>query len=619
MSSNSQVGAILTLTLALALPRDQAKSMAELLLKLGATSSQAESTGCTALHRYVGDGRMDLVDALWDNDKTAVKTAINHLVFDGSYWDPQTIAPLHLAVEHGDPILVLKLLNAGAKSQIDFETWLKAAKISPTQADKLGTLEQNQRKYKESVEQPLISAIRAGNPDVALKLLEDGADPNALTSKTESLIFNEYQRSWNKGESALDLVQKLIRKLQAYGGEKMNMNEPTEELGIDSVLEKFTPGTYTHWIYSEDVSTKKKNFENQKKSYEKEVQRIAEIKGAPEKMEAIKEALDGLNALAKELTSRGGQTFEKLRPDIKTEERNNSSRNNKDKNEPSKYNFFLSFKRDSDLTEARTAGYVELMEAAWTGDIEKIKTLSLQAWGPEQDQPPLKMAVEDNMGNTPFSVAFIRGHHDTAQAILEIVKAQWSPVDKEKVRFKMEQRDEDEYDDSEDEGSDGSEDNEPRIVSETVDKKFTIDNIGQVSMQVKSHTRPIDVINERVPNFHMEGDKVVHDGSGRSLFIHVFNRDDTAGLKALLDMAQHYAGQKMEGDEEEEEGSSGSFTFSQYDFQWAVEEGKSRLLALVIKRTGAGIPLDHLVRKSGVEMKKKPRYYQGLTVYGKKR
>ena len=259
------------------------------------------------------------------------------------------------------------------------------------------------------------------------------------------------------------------------------------------------------------------------------------------------------------------------------------------------------------------------MEAAWSGDIEKIKTLSLQAWGPEQDQPPLKMAVADNMGNTPFSIAFVRGHHDTANAILEIVKAQWSPPDKEKVRFKMEQRDEDEYDDSEDEYSDDSEGSEPRIVSEKVDKKFTIDNIGQVSMQVKSHTKPISVICESVPTFHMEGDKVVLDDRNRSLFIHVFDRDDTAGLKALLDMAQHYAGQKMEGEEEEEDEPSGSFTFSQNDFRWAVEHGKSRLLSLVIKRTGAGIPLDHLVKKSGVEMKKKPRYYQGLTVYGKKR
>lgn len=50
-----------------------------------------------------------------------------------------------------------------------------------------------------------------------------------------------------------------------------------------------------------------------------------------------------------------------------------------------------------------------------------------------------------------------------------------------------------------------------------------------------------------------------------------------------------------------------------------MNHGKTQMLALIIKRTGAGIPLDHLVKKSGVELKQKPRYYQGLTVYGKKR
>lgn len=35
--------------------------------------------------------------------------------------------------------------------------------------------------------------------------------------------------------------------------------------------------------------------------------------------------------------------------------------------------------------------------------------------------------------------------------------------------------------------------------------------------------------------------------------------------------------------------------------------------------TGVGIPLNALVQKSGVEIKSKPRYYQGLSVGGKKR
>lgn len=263
------------------------------------------------------------------------------------------------------------------------------------------------------------------------------------------------------------------------------------------------------------------------------------------------------------------------------------------------------------------------MEAAWVGDLDKIKAFSLQAWGTEQDQPPLKIAVSDNMGNTPFSVAFLRGHHGIAKALLEIIKAQWSPPKKDKMRFRMETGDEDEEDDENSYNSDDSGDSEPRIVSEKVQQKFTIDDIGRVSMEVESHTKPLQAICQAVPSWFMEKGQPMYEKQFRSLFVHTFANNDTAGLKVLLDMAQHYSGQKFEGedddDDEDEDGSSSRFTFPQADFKWAVDHGKTQMLALVIKRTGAGIPLEHLVKKSGVELKRRPRYYQGLTVYGRKR
>lgn len=254
------------------------------------------------------------------------------------------------------------------------------------------------------------------------------------------------------------------------------------------------------------------------------------------------------------------------------------------------------------------------MEAAWDGNIEKIKSLALQPWGPEQDQPPLKLAVADNMGNTPFSVAFLRGHHDISRAILEMVKAQWSPVEKEKVRFRMEAHGEDdEYSDDE---SDVSDDGEPRIVSEKVSHNFTIDDIGHVSMQVKSHVKPLSVIHERVPIFTVEGDKIIYDNVKRDLFTHAFSTDDASRLKTLLDMVQYCLNQKFEGDDEE---STTNWTFPHDTFMYGVKHGKTELLGFIIKRYGAGIPLDYLVKKSGVEISQKSRTYQGLTVYGKKR
>lgn len=253
------------------------------------------------------------------------------------------------------------------------------------------------------------------------------------------------------------------------------------------------------------------------------------------------------------------------------------------------------------------------MEAAWSGNLDQIKEHTLHAWGPNQDQSPLKMAISDEDNNSPFSLAFLHGHYDVAQAILEIVKAQWSPPEKLKYKMEADEGDSEEDYDSENEDDD---DDEPRIVSTKADKTFTIDNIGQVSLQVESHTKPLSHICEVFRTFKMQDGKLVETDS-RDLFQHVFDTDNLDGLKALIDMCLLYSTNKSE--EETSDDSKEAFDFPQSAYLWAIQHDKIDLLKYAIKRTGAGIPLDHLVKKSGVELKVKPKFYQGLTVYGKKR
>lgn len=615
-NDEDESAAILTLTLALSLPLEQAKSMAKLLLHLGAVSSQADRNGTTAFQQYVGSGKMEMIDTLFENDKTGVKTALNHLVFTGFAWRPKTIGPIHLAVENGDPILVLKLLNAGAKAEINFETWLKAAKISPVQSSRLHDLETNKAAFRR-MEQPIITAVRRGDPDAAVALLENGANPNALTPETQELLINENQRRWNKGVAVLDLVQRSIDGLKNELEETSGLRKPQETPGIDNYLDKFKPGTYQHWLVSSDIAAKKKIFESQMKAYERS--REEAESDEKEKKKILCEILGELEQLERTIISKGGKLFAQLYPDIKTAEDSNTiGSNNSNLDIPGPYEYIFKFSPDKDLTEERRDGYIELMEAAWAGDLEHIKSLTLQAWGEHKDQPPLKMAITDRGLDSPFSLAFVRGHHDVARAILDIVKAQWSPSEQDKVRYKL--KDENTYSDDEEEYSDtDSEDSEPKIVSEKVDPKFTIDDIGQVSMQVQSSVKPLEICLSST-SLKMNGKQPEFVGR-RSLFVHCFDADDTNGLKLLLDLAQHWAAQKFQGDNEEPaDGQSlGNFSFSHADFQSAILYGKTQLLGLVIKRTGAGIPLDHLIKKSGVEVKQKSRYYQGLTVYGKKR
>jgi hypothetical protein len=85
-------------------------------------------------------------------------------------------------------------------------------------------------------------------------------------------------------------------------------------------------------------------------------------------------------------------------------------------------------------------------------------------------------------------------------------------------------------------------------------------------------------------------------------------------LKFLLQISTEYSAKPVAHDER-----SVSTMVSRSLFDTALRIGRTAMLAELIKTTGAGISLDDLVQKSGVEIKEKPRYYQGLNVGGKKR
>ncbi|KAL6891139.1 hypothetical protein HDV57DRAFT_284471 [Trichoderma longibrachiatum] len=618
---SNRAAAILTLTLALCLPTEKAKSMALLLLQLGATCSQADSDGCTAFHRYVERGSVDMVGTLIENDPRGTQAAINHLFFAGHTWSPDVVSPLQSAIDRCNPILVLKLLNAGASTEIDFDAWLKAAKVAPSQANSLLNPVMTKTRYAQSVEQPLITAIRAGDVESAILLLDHGANSNALNRETENAMLNESQRNYTIGATALDMVQRLITKLREYDGEKptTRYREPEKLPDFDPYLKDLEPGTYEHCVVTHRIKAARERYQRDRENYEKELQKVTNGRGIAEKANAIKEKIEDLVKLEGVLVAKGGLVFTELHPDIKMTGRANNYYGGgympfftPQKDEPK-----IVFHGDELMTEARREGYLRLMEAAWTGDVETIKSLTLRAWGPNNEEPPCKMAIYDNSQNCPFSVAFLRGHHTAAKAILEIIRAQWSAPEKEKVRYKMQSRDDDAESEDHDDDSDGSEsDSELRIVSETIDKAFTIDDIGHISMQVKSHVRPIDVITGNANSIVTNDDGLPQLGGTASLLRQAIEAEDTTNLKLLLGLIKEYEHSELTGDEE---GTSKRFSLDSNDFLFAVQSGNTEALSLLIKRTGAGIPLDHLVKKSGAELKQKPRYYQGLTVYGKKR
>ncbi|KAI0099086.1 ankyrin repeat protein [Nemania sp. FL0031] len=626
-SYNNPNAAILTLVLALALPVEKAVRMCETLLSLGATSSQADASGITAFHRYIQKNGIDVIESLWENDKLGLKTAINHVAVTGSAWSSDATSPLMTAIDQGNPILVLKLLDAGANPDIDFDGWLRGAKFSFE--NQLGDFNSNQDKFHDGAEQPLIVAIRSPQPVIALELLDRGVDPSPITKASWNVVRNEWSRRYNRGETALDVVRKLLGDLRKYDGERAtvmsevrvfgrnnynSLSAPKEPRGTAEFLAKFTEGTYQHWLLSNRFSETLDGYKRDLENIKKEAEKAASLVGLAEKKEAIQDAISQLEIVETALLERGAKTFQELHPKIETMPQRQDDDNNSQTTSEVDYNSLLGFNGIKDLTSDRRDAYIQLFEAAWAGDLDKIKSLTLAPWGPDEREPPLKIAASDLASNNPFSLAFLKGHFGTAKAILEIAQAQWSPKEDEKARFKMARpEDEESYDESEA----GDSASEPEIFKEIINDRFTIDNIGEVSTQVKSDVLPSAFISWFTPTFVFNDDEIKKTVfRSQNLLTFAMTQNDNHRFNFLLDMHTRFAGTKPEGDEDE---PTKFYTFPEVEFEHAIRMGRTTMLAEVIRRTGAGIPVEELVNKSGTEMKIKPRYYQGLTVYGKKR
>lgn len=61
------------------------------------------------------------------------------------------------------------------------------------------------------------------------------------------------------------------------------------------------------------------------------------------------------------------------------------------------------------------------------------------------------------------------------------------------------------------------------------------------------------------------------------------------------------------------------YNFGASELSFALDLGHTHLVSEILRLTGCGLPLDDLVKKSGIEIKEKPKYYQGLSIHGAKR
>ena len=286
----------------------------------------------------------------------------------------------------------------------------------------------------------------------------------------------------------------------------------------------------------------------------------------------------------------------------------------------------------SSFEEALLFGIVDLLtccfpappsrfEAAWNGDIETIKSYTLGPWGATKSESPLIASVKDGLKCSPFAVAFLRGHRDVARAILDIVEQQYDSGETPKVTYRLKGKtdgDDDDDDDDNDDDGEGGDSDLKLVARDAGEKKFTIDNIDEVATQVKCTTSPLSVLLDQVECVDLRDLKkldTIKAYAETSDLLYWFVREgDREAVNILIELGLHFAKPEHGGTDE-----NGLFEFPSSAFSHACINGPVPILADIIRRTGSGIPIDHLVRRTGVAIREKPKFYQGLSVYGKKR
>ncbi|CAG8970761.1 hypothetical protein HYALB_00001546 [Hymenoscyphus albidus] len=264
----------------------------------------------------------------------------------------------------------------------------------------------------------------------------------------------------------------------------------------------------------------------------------------------------------------------------------------------------------NDLNTSKKIGYSRLFEAAWVGDLDMIKSLTPPPWASkdESDISPLQIAVRDFNGFSPFSIAVLRGHFDLARNIVSIALAQYHKDDNKDLRQRWTMN----TDDSEDEDCD--DENVLPIFAELINDRFTVDNLGEVSTVVKSTVLPSAMMEWPCRAGRFDDSEVKDSTHQLSLLQYVVVSDNMQILKFIIDLgAEEQALLAEEPDDQK------CYSMDTSIFELAIKLGRTSMIAEMIEATGVGIPLTKFVQNSGVEAKSKPKYYQGLSVGGKKR
>lgn len=615
----------LNLVLALALHLEKAIEMSQALLQLGASPTQTDINHLTPVHYIAQSDYVELLDVYLEHDEPAVHRAINHLaLLNAQMWSHEHIfsSVLISAFRSFNPVAARRLLKAGAKPAHEQSDFAKAFKsqmpdaLRYSRADDILT---------RAAKQPIFFAVDYDQPLIALDLLDRGVDPNVQIIPARG-----------SGETVLDRVRSMMNSLQRFVTLDPNRGlcrylGPKPLPDDTPYLAEFEDGTYAMFAAKTILNDARKEVRETEEKYQPAIAE-SETRGADEQKKAVAQLICDYQTLENRLLELKAKTFAELNPG----DPHNTipfqaqliTQHVPDEVFKIEFNF-----RTPEITDALRDGYRQLyvshflsqynvcgltlihsFEAAWKGDLDTIESLTRGMWGSSHDQPPLELAVSDGKGFTCLNIAILRGHMDVAKKILCILQSQYKPeMPDAPKRYEI---------DVDNASLDGEDIN---IVGHTVNDQLTHDAIGEVTTRVESHVSPLMALQAIFPAFLFldetpSSDIKLFPASSsyadrpiqvNNLMKYAICKNDLGLLEFLFNSSKDLA-PEFPVDE-------AMLSAAQEAFQVAIKLGRTECLVQLIKATGVGFPLAKLGEASRVKSQEDPRYYQGLSVRGKKR
>lgn len=316
--SRSPSHAIMTLVIAARLSDPSSYRVVHDLLAHGASSAQVDLHRVSAFHYLVARKKVDLLKACIEEDGAAAKGALNHIVVDPQYWRPQAHSPLTTAIRTGDTMLVNYLLDVGAKAVIDLDSFVAA--YTATEEDRPYYIRDRDisELWRDGIAQPIFLAVENDMPDVAMRLLDKGADINTIDGDAYRSVknFKANDKHHLHGNSVLDTIISKIEALDRAIDKKIELPRPPILQKDSTYLEGKKTGSYAHWYTSKSIEATMNIIAGWKKCISKKVKDEEDRPGKQARLEALKALKARFQDLQYQLKDGGAKTLEELHPNM---------------------------------------------------------------------------------------------------------------------------------------------------------------------------------------------------------------------------------------------------------------------------------------------------------------